>query len=1013
MPIQSRIKCVITLPTSVDLSSVIQATLDDLNIQLIGSQYYIVFTESNYRIIDVSNISIKSDLRLGGDYAKYDDTNISVVNTDNWYNRIIEMCNLANPTISSINGFPMYIATGIDYQDIKFIGVVQEVSYNVNECNIIFSHISNTLNKEIGQTTINSDNEIVDVPVTYGVFKDYYDTSGNLLELDKAKAPRIVKTEITYENKQLFDEYAPGEPITILPENISSFPVQFQPTYYDETVIILGIADGTTPAHSTSLINVDNLFLKVSSGNKAVGEVRKIKTISFDSYQTDGNMVYWPLVKCYCVLYESFSEKLNGSNDNTDRDRSYCQIVKIEASYLLDSNNCKGTIVNPITSLNTLGVNTYQDTYIDGVNNCNPYSYNDSAFVSNVPANSQSKSYVKKDEKRFREIGSTDFINTSNRIDVNGLNIQDDLNSINKFIVKPLVNFQPLIQPNLNDWQGYDVTNWTNGELDLPGYPVYRHPDREVKNQVQQETGTPNNVTDKNNTTQYETYYKLEGKGTGTSNNSLIMAAWDFDFPKPPETFDACYLLVNMNIFAGSVTETFDYDTKLDIYLQYKKWSSKPLMLIPQITMNNNIYYDVTLNDCPRFYAQGGDDSKFYTTLNDDQTASFREWTKEGYKLFLIPDIDTIEKYNDMQKGSLVIKVELERSKSASIHTTINELGIIFKTTSNIEDEIYTSCVGRTSASPEIQTIPNFNGTIAKESYIQPIIGVYKDIVYNQNWQYLDGITSGTNIHSNLLPLLIERGDSVSGDDLFYSSTDQITGSRQLLKVSDTNSDKLKQSICNEFVLGGYYKYNNNITNEYLVDLVKLINDKEVRIAVNYEDLLSKDITINEPTNEDVIVNPTFKYRRNMGDQEIWDKQIDFKKVNVSKLDFSNVTLSADGIDAAYAEYVYDNASLTTFNAKFRNVKNLPIVNEQFENLQWCRDFEDAKTVVFRKLFWMGSNRVTFSIPSVDYTIDIFDKITLNFLNEYNITGGRTGIVESINTDIISNKIVITALFWL
>lgn len=648
------------------------------------------------------------------------------------------------------------------------------------------------------------------VPVSFGKLLPLQGNENKLLRSTMAK---FIRTDDAIVEKFFTDAYLTGSNFTntfIFPfeEEVSpsaNLHREFKFWYRNDTV------------SSIYSIYPEDTYMKVVDGGGS-GQVRKVERIYIT---TNGS---------FNVTITDF---LNEDLNNTD-DRSWIQLVKIHRKYSSDHFPCKSFIdSNDNDLVNAAEIYTYTEE--DSLQRIAPYGYD---FIGVNNANNS----VKIDPKFFD----------------NG-----NIDTQNSYLILPVQNFcVPTVQ-YLTEWTNEEEPNsWATSEKiqdALYTYATSSGADSYSKISVN------NNfeyITDKDSTT----YAEQEVDGQENAGGDGHHVIYYFDLPELPSgfTFSKCYIGIKANVEFDENEEAPEENFIHNFRIMLRRFKYGVLKIIlEEANFSNAVMYPggVNLDDTPDFYYNNAPDTgnkHFFKIVDDDN----QQYYGLGNAIFDtgITDIDI---YNSYIKGCIVLTSHYTvASNPILFEETLQyyQLCMIFEKSSDISKNIYIPLHGRVFAH-------TWQGRKTATDLIDKPYDALEHVCRLQNYQ--DTCTppvSGWGMqYADEPQIATDKWGSFDDPDLAASRNYEIAC--QIVDYAKGYTDKVKQTICNDFVLANWQ---DNDGFERVIALPEYKLDPVYTIQLS--DILDRrKIKINEREDSNIIAEPWVSYNKNPATGEYED----------------------------------------------------------------------------------------------------------------------------------------------
>lgn len=917
----------------------------------------------------ISNLTYSSDLRWGGDTEEIGGMRFTVDNTGDYPNAV------GNDPLSKViedNQISLRGSKATLYRFSETTGSIEETPIYYGECEDIewddtqlkISIKSTNYKRNAPAGTLIGDTDFPyatsdligkSIPVTFG---DFNGEPAELTDADYDEKTGYAKMQRTANDvtnfitsaSGTFDVVAEGaSPVDSLyyvatPSSIQAFPVisgegpGVGAPYYIYSIKLGNEVEWFTehasgPIPTTDVYSISELvgqYLHVVDGTSK-GLYRRITDATID-LSVDNATTYLDIsVEAY------YDDDLSFNSGATASDNSWVQIEDIKRNFNID----------------TWPQKSWQDNEGNEISsNLNLYAYTDEKTVDVNTTGTKVVDESAIDFKRIPDFGYTEVTGSDNKeVEINAKLFNNNPDKMIAFNVQlpesDNVNLTA-VTSNADNWmpggkvsianeaRTEDFLNFTDLEPLLFGsgstegawYTGF------WSSATLSVTGSIENTVDSDK----DTYYakKIEFS-KGVSDELRLAHSIEFDPPSPPVDFawNKVYLLVDIDYVETQV----GLSDVISISTYWKRWIGNA----NEIYVPDNPGVSVARwRDFPDSHWTSPYDNRdlwFYYTLDQENEVA------SGYKIFEIGGIDTVDKYNTIDKIGILTGMDIITGAvtSKSVETRWNQIGILFSKEISIKDNVYTPIKGR-------QFNDTWSGRKAVTGLIESPIDVMEHIVRIQNWEDQDTIGNWGKEYAT--GTLID----VTGDEGSFTNTSiaAVTGSiaaGQFTSARESTTDSLKRSLCSDFFLCNFVKHvtTGSITSgmEGISAIAQRWTDSGYTIS---EPVLTLDEIIelgdiDIQNGDDIFCEPIIQYRKNMASGE-YDRLIQITNTALATYSSSYVLgLSGDDAEKSWrkcrALWLY-----------YRTIEEPP---RKITESPWIRKQSDALTKLNQWLFWMGA----------------------------------------------------------
>lgn len=642
-----------------------------------------------------------------------------------------------------------------------------------------------------------------DIPATFGKLFPKINADGSI---DKLPIAKFVRTDDKVLKKYYSDDFFTNSGYT----NTILFP--YEEEVMPSTRLHREFKFSFRGSESSGLAThyFDDTYMYIAEGGGS-GQIRKIYSMNYGTGNT------------FTIMIDDFlAEAMN----NTD-DRSWIQIIKVNRCYAADHFPCKGFFDfngNQLAS----GAEIYTYTNDDGIQLIAPYGYD---FRDVNDANNQ----IKIDPKLYEDA---------------------EMNQQNSFLILPVNNLHLADDATLINWDNGTETIWHQLNKHSSYDGLYAANSADFPDSINNYSLSNHDYAgDKN----YDTYAyhgldALQNTNYGWGYFKVLF----FDLPQLPEnfTFSNVYIGVKLKTFSQSGDSGGEPDYHR-LYIRRFKYKVEFMehWLIDETTGDGAI-----VDNLPDFYYSNnyntGNKNFFVTEDSDDQLVT------GIYNSVFDTGITTIEEYESYIQGMLVFE---RAGTTGSLPVSwdddlyLYELCFIFKRSSDISKNLYITHAGRVFSY-------TWQGRKATTDLIDKPYDALEHVCRLQNYQDTCNIpVSGWGLQYADEPQIATDGWG-SFDDPDLASARNYEVACQIVDRDNGYTDKIKQNICNEFVLANWQD------NDGYERVIALPNSKlDPVYTIQMNDILDrKKIKVNEREYNSIISEPWVSYNKNpaTGDYE-------------------------------------------------------------------------------------------------------------------------------------------------
>ena len=726
------------------------------------------------------------DLIRGGALAAGGTAGITVKNTDQFFN--------------TISGKKIYInglkATVVLFTDTarsdEWSGVCEKPTWNTKEYMINFSQPNAIRRANIVTQISRTDFPYADpdlegkaLPVTYGEFRPLYDENGNISFSSYAKFVRIANSVDRWKNDRYYN--------TITPDKQVMFPV-IAPSGSTPTLwfdISLGLSLGGGSASYPSWVG---WYLKSSEG-QSNGAYRAIVSATISSL----------VAKIQVADY--FTDVPEGDATAKDDNQTWIQIEDINRSYAVESEPCFAYTDKDGTALTT-GLELYSYTSDESV------SVSGAQEIVRIVATIES--FRRLPQFAYKDSGNA----LKNQIDIDVSLFENDVDTLNSFILLPVENFTEYTESTLENLNASGSDTYENYErIVTDGYYFKNSVQR--KGTISIAKGDPALVIDKDPDTMYtvDIVQETTAQLIGVSVYDQIYAV-KFDLPEIPDNFefDSVYIAIDMNSQVYDSTP----DNYTDLILRYRRFLGYAEDIV--VTAEGAMYDDVltsgdrsysafgVVNSMPDFYYPDVSEGSKGFYVNSDISSDTNEFT--GYTRFQLSGVSTVDQYRAVHECILAMYEKYTANVSTYYgkwRMDIKQIAVMFKKKASIKDAIFLPFKGRIFND-------TWEGRKTAASMVESPIDIYEDVCRRQNWGDVSaspaagwGKGIAPNARINIARSLLS-GNAASGQaDVAIVDASRFHANQLVTVKDDTSSEAIRiLSISgNTLTMGA------NLTNAY------------------------------------------------------------------------------------------------------------------------------------------------------------------------------------------------------
>jgi len=951
-----------------------------------------------------------ADLRQGGNKAYVSETQLTLRNENDLENSLKLLgINLVGKTVEINSNVLIYNTSGVlssVTSEKRFYGQIRNWYINRDNQILILKGISEKRNADMSfeitkeeYPNSNTQDTNKTIPMTWGTFlnddlryikyirlesepEDYIDNgSSNIIDFDNY----YVKTD----SGKLFLNIMPvysynasnTPPLISLNLVVKNRKVKTNNINTAYTITWCNSVGVPVPTSNIILNGLAGKWIKIVNGE---GKNYYAKIYSADvNVKSDINDYRNGIINF--ILEEVFIESPEASTFHGAQNQSSAKIVTINKTYICDKKNTNGYAIGNI---------------VQGLDYYNLFA------LKEIGTESKEQKYLK------LENIDTQTQSVYNKLDLNNLTLDDSgqvslVSCKRASYVRPydpfeyeetspdgfktLGTFEPYFNSDpLNDWTRF--LHYSN-----TGKKVYvQNKSEEALTPITLVVSTSGSYLSAIDGSSYSAQETDMSFVTGAEKTSVIEVI-EFDMPIIDENtyFDNIYLAIDMESDFGTEfrditynetfpllnngsTAVFGYRNCFGGLIQIGSFQLEDRIYIAHYKNIPDNYWDIPIDTYNRDFRTISSYSK--TTREPDDTTVFC-----GFKNYKFEDIDTVEKYNNIFKGYIAFGADTAHQTIVSPFVFKNKLiqvGIMFETVVDIQNEIYTPGFGRVTGD-------TWGGRWASDALINNPLSVIEYCIRSQNWSEKGGTepSSGWGKEFYATPLIdtnkfpTQYGQVVDDEEL-QKKIATIKISRQIENKSEMTTSKIIMSLCKEMFLVQYINKNG------IEDVKYLLSDETPSKTITREDCISVGQII-EPDERYIYCEPVLNYDYDNGANK-YKKQI--KVTNISNGVFNS-------------DYVSGITSLTEkeliYNKCSDIYKRFTIINtptSEWSNLKWIYKESDAITCLYNKLYWMTRSRLTIKVKyDTGRDIYCYDFVTIN-MPEINLTSKKCIIEEEIES---------------
>ena len=744
------------------------------------------------------------DLSVGGNISYPGKGQVSVKNI----NKFWEECQSRGITFNGLKLEIWELGTG-DHQHKIRTYFCTEPKWNNEKFSIPFKggqekRVANIINVVNSIQFPNASNDTINksIPATFGKLTPVIDASLN--KMTRSSIAQLIRTDDAMLLKKYTDDFFTSSGY----ESTFQFPVE---SINDPAVRWYTCALQSDSGAGIVYYSTDNVYVKIVDGTGS-NQIRKINVLFTVNY----DLVF--------KVDDFFETELN--DDGTGEGRSWVQFIKINRVYDVDHFPCKGFCdYNSLLLDNGAEIYTFTDE--DGIQRIAPYGY--------------------------------DFVNTGrpkNRVGINPIMYdQGDLDTQNSFLILPVENFRAANddgEANLGVWNS-DSEGWWDSVIPYSiNYPSLYTDDIDDLDRVtisNWNLSNLSNVSDKDKSSSATSYYEADVHAGG----GVFYKVFYFDLPALPPgfTFETCYLCIKFTSQCGDV----GYGSP-KVRLRRFKYTVN----ISNFGVDENDDTLININDVPDFYCVDTSETnnqQFFQVVDD--TYNKTGYTNSVFEL----DISSREEYETLLQGSLIFdRVYLVQSEPPGQQwtdvTEIYEIAIMFKKSSDIKENIFSSVQGRIFSY-------TWQGRKTASNLMTKPNDILEHICRLQNYSDVEDVPaySGWGLQYANEPLIgVNDWGSFDDPDLLTARDYDLAG--QIYEFDDGYTDKIKKKICREIVLANWQDRN---------DYERVIALPDTKLdpvhTIQMSDILDRTkIEVMEFPESKIICEPWVNYNKNPATKE-------------------------------------------------------------------------------------------------------------------------------------------------
>lgn len=844
------------------------------------------------------------DLKRGGNVAYDGECNIKVKNTSN-FSQWLKASNIY--MIGNIVRLSLY-TDGVER--LYWTGVTEKPTWNSTVMSIPvvgMNHMRRTNIAKIITTKDYPDASAEDtakiVPITFG-------------ENEKARFNRVSnKEEILKANYWSNGAY---------PTDTTVFPLISESA---TAVLVYDILYGT----ATGFASPERLigkYMKIVDGSKCVGEYRYITNATPDGRFGSLRITVAEYYSDILIGSDSFPSATPGSWVE-ETDNAWVSFIDIARDYICDTWPCKDFLDengNVITK-GDHNLFAYQETKEVEV----------TGAAETVEVKEFSAKFVPLPRFAYKEVSG----NIKNMLDIDIKMFQDNIDSLNSFLILPVTNILLSTAPDLTYWGLASSIKLSTGLYSTaPSSPITR---------VLSVTGAVADVIDKDEVS------ALSLKVVSTSidlESSEWELALEFKLPALPEnfTFDNCYLGIRLkveNIDSGYNFSTSTFNLLLRRFVGTARQGITTNTIHPGSTNDGSTINIESLPDI--YFGIESSEESFYVT----NTVGGKPRT--GYINFAISNISNIDEYNAIEKCLIHCVYAKPLNTAAQIELHFEELGIVFSKKASIRDAIYSPHKGRIYNA-------TWGGRVTATDLIANPLHQLEHIVRLQNWSECSLAPSGGYgfTYSDLVKVRTGYTDysfdglSV-GDDI--RTILDLESARQIFELAEAYTDEMKISLCRNLSLASWVGHDG-------FEQVSTIKkpDTAVGQSITLNQILDrKSITIKESDPADIFAEPFVRYMINPATGQP-ESTIRFKNVSADTYSPDFVEYPTGAISAADAEEYWNRCHVLWNKAGCINTPPSDLTD-----LLWANGVQEhadriAWNNISQWIDWMYNAVITFKV---------------------------------------------------
>lgn len=739
-------------------------------------------------------------------------------------------------------------------------------------------------------------------------------------------------------------------------DNIFSYDSVLGENVPKEFWYVLNMSTSKIPWKDESGISIDqkrinitdltaNSFMKITSGENS-GESIKIKNaeIWIDWVNLNSNIL---LIKC--ESYYSNASVVHITANETDQ--MWACIYSATKKMELDTWKLDGY---------------YDENGLKLIDKVKTYSYVSEPILD-------SSDVIVTPDKQFSILSENSFADSllwagnNNTILLNSEKcINGEIDNLTGLVILPITSFKPS-----------DFGQYIPGQIDhyhiidIPHYKVregtYCRNGMNFNNLDFSEFGIKDNVLNNNRNLFYQYRWTCNANtSVGDGKDLGFVLFFDIKLPKIANfKYDNVYLGVDIELY-NSWSDVNHIWERLSFFCNYDRFMGLPNEILPIADGENYgaLSWLITtkqFRNIPDYY-YGIKTNNFYEKrklIEKNIPSTLDDWLRySGLENFKFTESETFEKFNAIDTVHFYLWAYKGKNGTDSIGNYLQakfyHLCVIFEKKASVAESVYTHLKGRV-----------FNDTwggrkTATDLISNPIdtlehVNRLQDFSELSHLGYLPPAGGWGQAYSTAGAVAIDTSTTPGGfDSLLLTSVKNAAITRQIHDYDDTYTDRLKESLCQNFFLISRQKTYTDITDTTEIGKEQVYSLFE---ASSPDFILTKDMTVGDIGDvvietDKIYLQPIVRYQYNNATKK-FDKTLEIK-------DIPNGTWNIDktpGFPSDTGKQEYDRLHL--LYDKFKIINDMPT---SLSDLYWVTEKSVALDYFYKFTRWMLLSRVSINI---------------------------------------------------